>query len=353
MKRLLVTSLKVAVSVAIIGYLMWQAREDNAFTNLRDQPKRWGMLVAAWFFCGGAVLTTLIRWHYLVRALEIPSRLTGSLRIGFLGYLFNLAPLGIVGGDLVKAVMLAHEHQGSSAKSFASVVVDRVIGLYMLFVVATVAIVVTGFWRVENVMIARICEMTFLLTVLGTVGIGALMVPAVSDGRLIRAMEHLPRVGRAMESLTDAMRMYRRKPAVLLAAAGMSVAVHSLFATGVYCIACGLPGNVHALGAHFVMSPLSAATGVLPLPLGPFEFVLDFLYVHVPIAGAAIPKGQGLVVALGYRMITVLIAAVGACYYIGARREVAQVLQESDTERPFAHGPTIAVSEEYRSPRAA
>ncbi len=332
MKRLLTTLLKISISVAIIGYVVWQARDDDAFANLCDQPKHWDMLVVAWFSCAGAVLLTLIRWHYLIRALEIPSRLADTLRIGFLGYMFNLAPLGIVGGDLVKAVMLAHEHRGSGAESLASVVVDRLVGLYTLFVVATAAMLATGFWRIDNVMIVRICEITFVLTALGTLGIGALMVPTVSDGRLVRAMGRLPHVGRPIERLTDAMRMYRCRPGVLLGAAGMSVAVHSLFATGICCIARGLPGNVHSLGAHFVMSPLSAATGVLPLPLGPFEFVLDYLYVHVPLAGAVIPKGQGLVVALGYRTITVLIAAIGACYYIGARQEVAQVLKGTNPD---------------------
>jgi glycosyltransferase 2 family protein len=352
-KKYLILLLKVALSVAILGYLVWQARHDNTFTVLRDQPKRWGMFVAAWFFCAGAVLVTLIRWHYLIRALDIPSRFSNSLRIGFLGYLFNLAPLGIVGGDVIKAVMLAGQFKDARARSIASVMVDRLIGLYMLFVVAAVAIVATGLERVDNATIAQICSITFWLTGLGAVGIAALMVPAVSDGKLVRAMEQLPKVGRVIKSLTDAMRMYRRKPGVLAASAVMSVAVHCLFATGVWLIACGLPGNVHSLGMHLVMSPLAAATGVLPLPFGPFELVLDVLYVQVPIAGVAIPKGQGLVVALGYRIITVLIAAIGACYYIGSRQEVAHSIEAVAEEEPLGHGPTIAMSEQYGPASAA
>ncbi|MBN2218032.1 MAG: flippase-like domain-containing protein [Pirellulales bacterium] len=349
----MVMALKVTFSIAIIGYLIWQAKQDNAFVNLRDQPKQWAMLVVAWFFCAGAVLTTIVRWHYLIRALEIPSRLTASLRIGFLGYMFNLAPLGILGGDAIKAVMLAREHKGTQAKSVASVVVDRLIGLYMLFVVASAAILITGFSRVDDPTVARICSITHWCTALGALGIAALMVPAVLDGKFVRSMEHWPRVGATIAHLTEAMRMYRRRPGVLLIAAIMSIGVHSLFATGVYFIARGLPGNVHSLGAHFVMSPLSAATGVLPLPIGPFEFVLDFLYVQVPIVGAAIPKGQGLVVALGYRVITVLIAAIGACYYIGARQEVARSIQEAREDNAAVGGPSIAMSEASRSASAA
>jgi len=113
-RRIVGTSLKIMISVAIVGYLIWQARHDNAFAALRDQPKQWVMLVVAWFFCAGAVLTTIVRWHYLVRALEIPSRLSNSLRIGFVSYMFNLAPLGIVGGDAIKAVMLEFQETPTS-----------------------------------------------------------------------------------------------------------------------------------------------------------------------------------------------------------------------------------------------
>ena len=87
-----------------------------------------------------AVLLTFVRWWYLVRALAIPLRFSDSIRIGFWGYLFNFLPLGIVGGDVVKTVMLDHEYPRNRAKALASVLVDRVIGLYVLFVVASVAI---------------------------------------------------------------------------------------------------------------------------------------------------------------------------------------------------------------------
>jgi len=107
-----------------------------------------------------AVLLTFVRWWYLVRALDVPCRFADAIRISFWGYLFNLAPLGIVGGDVVKAVMLDHEHPRHRAKAVASVLVDRVIGLYVLFVVASVAILLTGFWRMDVPDIFKICMVT-------------------------------------------------------------------------------------------------------------------------------------------------------------------------------------------------
>ena len=336
MKKLLLTLLKVGISVGIIGYLVIDASGDRVFTDLRDQPKHWGFLLAAWGVCAAAVLVTLVRWWYLVRALELPFRLKDALRIGFLGFLFNLAPMGIVGGDLLKAVMLAREQPGNRAKAVASVAVDRLIGLYMLFVVASTAILLTGFWRLAVPEVRFICKATWVLTAVGAAGIAVALSPALTDGRISRALTRLPYVGQTIGSLIDAVRMYRRKPRVILRAATMSIGAHSLFATGAYLIARGLPGYVPSLGTHFVIMPLSAVTGILPLPMGPFELVFEFLYTHLLLPeGVVISKGQGLIIALAYRVITVLIAAVGVCYYLGARREVAEVMHEVEHEHEY------------------
>ncbi len=172
MKKLLVTLLKIGVSAAIIGYLVRDAAKRDVFVQLRDQPKQWDLLAAAWACCTVAVLITFVRWWYLVRAVGIPCRFRDAIRISFWGYLFNLAPLGIVGGDLVKALMLAHEQPRHRPQGLASVLADRVIGLYLLFVVASCGILATQYWTVGDRNVRVICYMTFLLTARRRPGIG-------------------------------------------------------------------------------------------------------------------------------------------------------------------------------------
>jgi glycosyltransferase 2 family protein len=335
-KRLLITLLKIALSAAIVGYLVYDATQNkgrgNVFANLRDQPKRWDMFAAAWVFCTIAVLITFVRWWYLVRALGIPCRFRDAIRISFWGFLFNLAPLGIVAGDLVKAVMLNHEHRQHRAKAFATVIVDRVIGLYVLFIVASAAILITGFWDIPILRIQQVCQLTFLITALSTVGLAVVMGPGFIVGGAIRAVARIPRVGHHIESLIHAIRMYNRMPTVMIVSSLMTVCVHCSFAVGCYLIAVGLPGNHLSLADHFVVIPLSSAMGVIPLPMGPFEAVLNYFYMHVPVVGPHIPAGQGLVVALAYRFINLLIAALGIRYYFSNRREMAEVIHESESE---------------------
>jgi uncharacterized protein (TIRG00374 family) len=328
--------LKVAVSAAIIGYLIYDATQSkkhgNAFVNLVHQPKKWDTLIGAWSCCAGAVLLTFVRWWYLVRALDIPCRFSDSIRISFWGFLLNLAPLGIVGGDLAKAVMLDHEHRGYRAKAVASVLVDRVIGLYILFVVVSAAIWLTGFGAIDLGQYNWICHVTYMVTLISTIGLAIVIGPDLSKGHIFKLIRAIPRVGPHLESLINAVRMYNRKPGTLLLTSLMTVGVHSLFAIGCFLIASGLPGNHLSLANHFVVMPLASAMGVIPLPIGPFEFVLDFLYTHVPVVGPPIAAGQGLVVALVYRLITVLIAGLGVFYYFGNRREMAEVMHEAEAE---------------------
>jgi len=344
--------LKIVVSVALVGYLVgdaWlshrRALEAGAVDGLPHNTI-WALLPVAWVFCLTAVMITHVRWYFLVRALEVPLTFRDALRLGFLGYLFNLAPMGIVGGDILKAVMLGREYPAAKAKGLAAVLVDRLIGLQMLFVVAAGAMLITEFWRLPGAEIRTICWITFALAAGGTLGMGLLLLPTFGERSAIVALSRIPRVGGALASLAEAFSRYRRQPLTMLAACVMSVGVHCSFALGVYLLARALVGPLHTLGTHFVILPLSAAGGVIPLPAGPMEGALSVLYRLVPNAAGVVIHGEGTWVGLGYRISTLLIAVVGVGYYFSARREVAEVLEteETDTVRCEPGTPVLAVA---------
>ncbi len=119
LRKILITLAKIAGSLGIIGFLFYRAINApggrQAFVNMLAQQKAWGLLAAGFATLLAAILITVVRWWYLVRAVGIDFSLPDALRIGFLGYLFNLAPMGIVGGDLLKAWLLAKEKPGNRA----------------------------------------------------------------------------------------------------------------------------------------------------------------------------------------------------------------------------------------------
>ncbi len=256
----------------------------------------------------------------------MPFTLRDAFRLGFVGYMFNFVSLGNVGGDLFKAIFLAREQTGRRAEAVASVMADRIIGLYALFLLASAVMFGFGRFNSPTEEMSVICQATLVGTLVGTLGTGACCCGRISPKASSRPRcDRLPRVGPTADKLLGAVRIYRGKPGVLAAALVMSLAVHTIATIGFYLIACGLPGNSPDLADHFIIVPLSMVAGALPLPLnglGAFEGVVDFLYRNVP-ESLVVLKGQGLIVSIGYRAITIAIAMVGVWFYLGQRRESA------------------------------
>lgn len=335
LKRILIQAAKFGISAAIIGWLVVSAKRNDpqVFNRMLHQPKDWWMLSAAWVCCMGGVMLTIVRWYLLVRAVKLPFTMKDSLRLGFLGYFLNFVSLGSVGGDLFKAIFAAREAPGRRAEAVASVVIDRVVGLYALLVLSTIAILATDLVNAEMEEIRLLCWATFACTAAGAAGIGVMLIPGITSGRLSQIVTDLPKIGATLGSVIDAIRMYRSRFDQIIVAGLISLLVHSCMAFGIYFIARALPSAAPGIAAHFVAVPLSMLTGALPLPvsgLGAFEAAVEFLYLKLPIVEVAVPQGAGLLVALTYRMITITIAMVGAGYYLAARREMARVIHDAE-----------------------
>jgi uncharacterized protein (TIRG00374 family) len=71
------------------------------------------------------------------------------------------------------------------------------------------------------------------------------------------------------------------------------------------------------------------AAGALPLTpagLGTFEVAMSTLYDLVQVES----NDDGVIVALVYRVVTIVIAVIGIVVYWFARREVTEVLEEAE-----------------------
>lgn len=332
MKRVLGTTIKFALSAGLVTFLVYKlwSGDPTAFEQVIHGPKRWDLLVLAWLCCTAAVAVTFVRWHLLVRALGIPFRMKDAFRLGLLGFFWNFFSLGTVGGDVFKAFFIAREQHGRRAEAVASVIVDRIVGLYALLLVASGAILLTGAYQTEIVSIEVIVRAIFVATGIGTAVMVLLFMPGQTSTWLTRPLAKLPKVGPMSVKLIDAVRMYRKSIGAVVVSTVMSLSVHILTALGVYFGACALTElAVPGLEAHLVMVPLAMVTGILPLPgnaLGAIELALNFLYHHAIVAGQYVTPfddNSGVYVVLIYRMITVVIAAMGAWYYMVARRDVA------------------------------
>ncbi len=279
---------------------------------------------------------TFVRWYLLVRALRLRFRLIDAFRLGFLGYLFNFVSAGSVGGDLFKAFFIAREQPGRRAEAVATVIVDRIIGLYALLLLTTGVILITGIPDATT-QLRTLSHATIAVTVLGGLGILMLLVPGFTSGAVSEFLTGLPKIGKTLGQLITAVRIYRKRWTTVLVAVLMSIGTHALFALALFLIATALFQHVPTLREHLIMVPLGMVAGAVPfLPggLGAFEFAIGELYRIVPAASNV--DVSGVLVALVYRLMTILVAAIGMIVYWSSRGEVRQVMEDVEHDRETA-----------------
>lgn len=356
MKRVFIAIIKIGISCAILTYLFQQAWRDDSFLALYEQPKRWSLLALACAAAIASLLLTIVRWRILVQALGIPFALRDALRLGMLGYLFNFFTLGIVGGDVLKAVMIARRQHGQRLEAVSSVLVDRVIGLFALFLVASAAILSLDWGglqvRDESQLAAvrRVCSMTIGLAAIGGISSALVMTPAVTRLYFVQFFTHLPRIGVWIGRIIAAVQLYQQRKGALTVGMMLSFCVHLLSTASVFLVAQGLPGNAPSFAAHFVIVPIAMVAGAIPLPggLGAVEYALDFLYRG--ISSVEIAERQGFIIALAFRVITMIIASIGFVYYLVDRRELRNAIKEAEDETESREDGDLTLSGEAAPP---
>ena len=327
MRKRFIIFLKFAIPIVIIGWLLSNL-EQSSLDNLVSQRKNGWLLTMAFGIAFAATCISFARWYLLVRTIRLPFHLRDAFRLSFMGFLLNFVSAGSVGGDLFKAIFIAREQPGRRTEAVATVVVDRVVGLYALLVVASSAIVLTGIPDSAPT-ISAICNAALVATAVGGVALLAVLMPDFTRGRLPEFLAGLPKIGPTLRQMISSLRRYRNNPGVMVVVFAISILVHCMLAVAIFLIAVSLFDTAPTLVEHFIIVPLSLIAAALPLTpsgLGTFEAAMELLYHHASLTGPGM--AEGILVALAYRLVTIGIAAVGVVFCWMSRREVRDVLQD-------------------------
>lgn len=330
-RRTIVTIIKIVLAIAILTYLVFQAREGVA--RLAERSLSWPFLAAAFAFSITTVTLSFVRWHILVRALNINVRLVDSLRLGALGFALNFVSPGSIGGDFFKAVFLAHGHPGQRPEAVATVLADRILGLLTQLAMASCGILATGLLHTGSPTIHLLCSTILIAAAVGWTGfLITMVVSGFSGGQIAERANAIPIVGKTASRLLGAIQAYRRQVPKLLAAFGVSSLVALCLVTAFYLVARGLQIEAPPWSQHVVIVPVAGLVGAIPLTpsgLGTTEFAIEELYKAMP-NGASVHKGDGTLVGLGRRVTDIVVALAGLAFYLSHRREVDEVFAEAE-----------------------
>ncbi len=331
-RRILVASLKFAISFGILAYLFDQAWKHDQFARFADSEKQLGWLGLAVLSGFVACTIAFFRWHRLVLAIGLPFRWTDAVRLGFLGHLFNLLSFGVLGGDAIKAMFVARQMKGKATEAIASVFADRVIGLSAMFMFASVAYLCSDFSKLEAEnpqalgsiqVVCRFAIVTSFLVV--SLMYGLTIFENWQNTYVVRNLVSLPRVGVTIARLLQVVHIYRSKKRVIVGAYVLSFISIALFALSIYSIARGISDSFPSLISHLVIAPIAMVANAAPLPggLGGMELAIDFLYRG--FSQKELPSEHGFVIALGFRLILLAVASIGIVIYLFKKRELSHL----------------------------
>jgi len=340
-KRSMATgAIKFIIPVVIISVLMSQIKPEQ-WEELTQQPKHYGLLVAAFLIAVLATALSFARWCILVRCQGITLSMLEAFRLGAICFLLSFVSVGSVGGDLFKAIFLARRRPGKRVEAVASVLVDRGSGLYGLLF-----LVVMGTLLLQPVEVRESAEgledLKFAASTL--FGIGTLvLVFLVFGGRsvdqLITWGSRLRFFGPIVGKVGPPFRAFHAHPYAFGASLLMSVGVQSLFAISVYFVARSLYSHPPNLTEHFVIVPLGMLASALPITpagVGVWEAAIATLYEMIP---ASPTQASGTLVALVFEMLRILLALVATLFYWTANEEVRESLELAEEQPDPDEGP--------------
>jgi uncharacterized membrane protein YbhN (UPF0104 family) len=285
---------------------------------VQGQPIHAGFLLGAVLCFIPALVLTLLRWYVLVRAQDLPFRVREAIRLGLVGFFFSSFLPGSVGGDLVKAAVLARQ-QSRRTVAVATVIMDRLIAFWGLFwFMALVGGVLWAAGALEGPggercqLIVRLAAAVVAASVVGWLLLG--LLPDRRANRFAGRLERLPKVGGSAAEFWRAVWMYRCRQRSVAFVLAISFVGFFGFVGAFYCSARALwDGNPEApiptLAEHFLIVPLGLILAAIPLfpgGIGISEAGFGGLYSWLHC-----DRAYGVLGSLVQRVITWVLGLVG------------------------------------------
>jgi hypothetical protein len=301
---LLRTVAGIAFFVLLITLVDW-GQLHNVVQNLNIFWASLGVLSMAVMRLVGAY-----KWHLLIRDQSDNIGLAQSIRMVFMSdFLSSFLPAGI-GSDATRSVLLTrmatHRVVGVS-----SVFMDRMIGTWVMFVLAGVGLFASPIALQHRNAIAALLGSALVASVLG------LTLLLQRRDSMVRRAARIPgcgpRVGGQMNKLMGSLERYRSNPQLLLQVALLTFGVHALRIAISYIFALAV-GDHTSILVHAAFVPIIFVMNQLPITIDSLG-IREVFYVYL-FGLAGMPSATSFAVALLTRVAGYLLRILGAMLYI-------------------------------------
>ena len=308
--RRLRLALKLAVSVALVAWILSRAELSAVLATLSSADPRFILLAAALNPLG--YLASVSRWRLLIRAQG------GDARLGFLvqsflaGVFFNNLLPSTIGGDAIRVYDTARAGVPRAA-AVAVVVVDRFLGLLALALFAVAGLLLSGAGAPGFALWVTAGAVALALAA------AVLFLPWRGSPRLVARLAALlpARLGALAGKVAGAALAFRGRGRVLAAAFAWSLVLQAAVVLNFWLLGRALGVEI-GLARFFLVVPLALFVMMAPVSInaiGVRENVFAFLLAPFGVASAAAVG----IAWLDYGLILVQALVGGAVYALGRR----------------------------------
>jgi uncharacterized protein (TIRG00374 family) len=318
--------IRITISFGLLALLFWAMRED-----IRDM---WGTMLSGnlgLVFLGLVLIivnVTMLAYRLKIIFLgeNIDIDMKEAMQLTLVGYFFNNFMPTAVGGDIIKAHYAARA-SNKRLESYASVMMDRFIGLYTFLIVAAVALFVDR----GRVQLEAARRLVYVLLLVGAAGFVAAVNSAVARF-LGRSFERLKmfRLGEKLKAVYNIVHDYRNRGGIVAKSFAISIAAQSLYFIVVYLFFLSMGKQVN-IGNIFLIMPVVTFVSMLPSIGGLGVREGAFVALFASLTGKELAFAVSLLLLLGLFVVSFL----GGMVYLwwglsGVRTEKAKEIIEKE-----------------------
>lgn len=285
------TAIKVLFKIALAGGLFYWLLSSGRLdlSDLGEVWRKWYWLLTAQVLFGLVQVLMSWRWQILLEVQGIRYSLGSMLSLTLIGLFFNQVAFGSTGGDVYRAYVVARGSPGNRSGAVASVLVDRVMGLYFCLVLIVVAAAANVHLLAEHLEVAWIFGIAASLCLLTVVLLATYRRWTAAGFGVWRLFARLP-FEEVRSRFALAIRVYGSHRRPMIVAALLSFVIQILIVGKNICLALALldgfdiwPFFILVPAAHLVMAvPINP-----PGALGTAEAVYAYLFelIHISVGG--------------------------------------------------------------------
>jgi len=306
---LFVKILKITVSGALVAWLF----SSVDLLTLREQlvSVEWQWVVYANLLIPVGVAIGVWRWQLFLTVNKTRPKFRALVNFWLVGQFFSNFLPSNVGGDFVKATLVARRcGPGSWPHAASSVLVARVIGLFGMFLVLPLGVALNFEWVTSlNV------KIPLLLAFVGLLVLSILIFSDVGNS-LLRRFESVRFAGKFLgyiRLLHDSILNYRTAPRSLLWGLVLSGVLTLQSALQVWFLIQMFPDANIAWTSQIVVFTLASLMAMIPITINGYG--LQEGTFTVLLVSLGLTPSQGLLVAIAYRLVSLLVATVGGIIF--------------------------------------